>query len=137
MRRMNCGFVGLTQSSVEITDSPYCNLLLGNMRGNSSSLTIPPIPLSSPTPLARLGLNPHEVSRIAGAHTSEFFYKSRLGSRLASGWLDPLGQAICASTSVAENVEAMRALLKHCKPENLLDEWLARCGVGKPAKEAA
>jgi type IV secretory pathway VirB4 component len=78
MRRMNCGFVGLTQSSVEITDSPYCNLLLGNMPGK---LFFPDHSADTPivaTSLARLGLNPHEVSRIAGAHTGEFFYKSQM-----------------------------------------------------------
>jgi len=130
MRRMNCGFVGLTQSSVEITDSPYCNLLLGNMPGK---LFFPDHSADTPivsASLARLGLNPHEVGRIAGAHTGEFFYKSRLGSRLASAWLDPIGQAICASTSI-QSVEAMQELLKQCKPENLLDEWLAKCGIGK------
>jgi type IV secretion system protein VirB4 len=135
MRRMNCGFVGLTQSSVDITDSPHCNLLLGNMPGK---LFFPDSSADTPivaTSLARLGLNPHEVSRIAGAQTGEFFYKSKLGSRLASAWLDPLGQAICASTSI-QSVEAMQKLLKHCKPENLLEEWLALCGV-KPTKEAA
>ena len=131
MRRLNCGFVGFTQSSVEITKSPDCNLLLGNMPGK---LFFPDDSAATEivsNSLYRLGLNPQEVSRIAGAQIGEFFYKSSAGSRLASAWLGPIGQAICASTNY-ESVEAMQKLLKQCSPEHLLDEWLARCGVGKP-----
>jgi type IV secretory pathway VirB4 component len=131
MRRLNCGFVGFSQSSVEITESPYCNLMLGNMPGKlffpDDSAATPIVSAS----LSRLGLNPQEVSRIAGAKIGEFFYKSSQGSRLASAWLGPIGRAICASTNY-QSVEAMRELLKQCKPENLLDEWLRHCGVNNP-----
>jgi type IV secretion system protein VirB4 len=128
MRRLNCGFVGFTQSSVEITKSPDCNLLLGNMPGK---LFFPDDSAATPyvaESLYKLGLNPQEVRRIAGAQIGEFFYKSSLGSRLASCWLGPIGQAICASTSY-QDVEAMQQLLKECASENLLDAWLARQGI--------
>jgi type IV secretory pathway VirB4 component len=136
MRRMNCGFIGLTQSSVEITKSPDCNLLLGNMPGK---LFFPDDSADGPyvaESLSKLGLNPQEVRRIAGAQIGEFFYKSSLGSRLASCWLGPIGQAICASTSY-QDVEAMQQLLKQCTSDNLLNEWLAKHGIGKGSRRAA
>jgi type IV secretion system protein VirB4 len=136
MRRLNCGFIGLTQSSVEITKSPDCNLLLGNMPGK---LFFPDDSASTPyvaESLYKLGLNPQEVSRIAGAQIGEFFYKSSLGSRLASCVLGPIGQTICAATSYTD-VEAMQQLLMECSPENLLDEWLAKHGIGKASMKAA
>ena len=131
LRRRNCSFIGLTQSSVEITKSPDCNLLLGNMPGK---LFFPDDSADTSyvaESLYKLGLNPQEVRRIAGAQIGEFFYTSSLGARLASAWLGPIGQAICASTSY-QNVELMQQLLKECSSDNLLDEWLARQGVGKP-----
>ena len=135
MRRMNCAFLGFTQSSVEITKSPDCNLLLGNMPGK---LFFPDDSADTSyvaESLYKLGLNPQEVRRIAGAHIGEFFYKSSLGARLASAWLGPAGQAICASTSWSD-VEAMQQLLKECSPENLLDAWLTKRSAGVTAKAA-
>ena len=89
MRRMNCGFVGFTQSSVEITESPDCNLLLGNMPGK---LFFPDDSAATPI-VATLSTDSGSIrkksSRIAGAQIGEFFYKSSLGSRLASAWLGP------------------------------------------------
>ncbi len=79
--------------------------------------------------LYKLGLNPHEVRRIAGAQIGEFFYKSSLGARLAAASLGPVGQTICASTSYQE-VERMQALIKECSSGNLLNEWLAMHGIG-------
>jgi type IV secretory pathway VirB4 component len=133
MRRMNCGFVGFTQNSIDITKSPDCNLLLSNMPGKlffpDTAATTSYVAES----LYKLGLNPQEFSRIAGARIGEFFYKSSEGSRLASCLLGPIGQAICSSTDYRD-VEAMGQLLKECNPENLLDAWLAqRIGVRKAA----
>jgi type IV secretion system protein TrbE len=128
---MNCGFVGFTQNSIDITKSPDCNLLLSNMPGK---LFFPDTAASTSyvaESLYKLGLNPQEVSRIGGARIGEFFYKSSEGSRLASCLLGPIGQAICASTDYRD-VEAMQQLLKECSPENLLDAWLAqRIGARK------
>ncbi len=82
--------------------------------------------------LYKIGLNPHEVRRIAGAQVGEFFYKSSLGARLASAYLGPIGQAICASTSY-QSVERMTELVKQCRSdEGLLEQWL-----GKPSSKAA
>ena len=135
MRRKNCGFIGFTQSSIDITRSPDCNLLLANMPGKiffpDDSATTSYIAES----LYKLGLNPQEVSRIASAHVGEFFYKSSIGSRLAACSLGPIGQAICASTSW-QAVEAMQQLLKECSSENLLDAWLAKHGIGVTSKAA-
>jgi len=129
LRRRNCSFIGLTQSSVEITKSPDCNLLLGNMPGKiffpDDSAETSYVAES----LYKLGLNPHEVRRIAGAQIGEFFYKSTLGARLAAASLGPVGQTICGSTSYQE-VERMQALIKECSSGNLLNEWLAMHGIG-------
>jgi type IV secretory pathway VirB4 component len=130
-RRKNCSFIGLTQNSIDITQSPHCNLLLSNMPGK---LFFPDDSAETSyvaESLYKLGLNPQEVRRIAGAQVGEFFYKSSLGARLASAWLGPIGQAICASTSY-QSVEAMQELIKRCTSDNLLDEWLAKQGIGKP-----
>jgi type IV secretion system protein TrbE len=135
MRRKNCGFVGFTQSSIDITRSPDCNLLLGNMPGK---LFFPDDSASTSyvaESLSKLGLNPQEVRRIAGAHIGEFFYKSSIGSRLASCSLGPIGQAICASTSW-QAVEAMQQLLEECRSGNLLDAWLAKHGIRVTSKAA-
>jgi type IV secretion system protein VirB4 len=135
MRRKNCSFVGFTQSSIDITRSPDCNLLLGNMPGK---LFFPDDSASTSyvaESLSRLGLNPQEISHIATAHVGEFFYKSSIGSRLASCSLGSIGQAICASTSW-QAVEAMQELLKECRSGNLLDAWLAKHGIGVTSKAA-
>jgi type IV secretion system protein TrbE len=128
MRRQNCAFIGLTQNSVEITQSPHCTLLLSNM----------PIRLFFPDPSAKtplmaaslykMGLNPYEVTRIASAQRGEFFYKSSDGARLASARLGEIGQAICARTS-HNDVEAARTILKQCTDGEFLDTWLRAQGL--------
>jgi len=131
-RRKNCSFIGLTQNSIDITQSPHGNLLLSNMPGKiffpDDSAETSYVAES----LYKIGLNPHEVRRIAGAQVGEFFYKSSLGARLASAYLGPIGQAICASTSY-QSVERMTELVKQCRSdEGLLEQWL-----GKPSSKAA
>jgi type IV secretion system protein TrbE len=123
-RRLNCSFMRLTQSTVEILQSPYCNLMLGNMPG----LLLFPMDRTD-TPLMReglykMGLNDHEITRVAGANPGEFFYKSAIGARLASAWLGPIGRAICAATSY-QDVAHFREIRQQCTDrDQLLTAWL-------------
>jgi type IV secretion system protein VirB4 len=137
MRRGNCSFVGLTQNSVEITQSPHCTLLLSNMPGKlffPDPQAITPYIAES---LYKLGLNPHEVARIASAKLGEFLYKSAAGARLAACWLGPVGRAICASTSY-QAVEQARAILRQCADGDFLHAWLRSQGLSvSPTRQAA
>jgi type IV secretion system protein TrbE len=132
-RRLNCGFIGLTQSSIDITRSEYANLLLANMPGKlffaDDAASTPYVAES----LYKLGLNPHEVSRIASARLGEFFYKSSIGARLASIWLGTVGQAICARTSY-QDVEQARALFAQCPDGERLGAWLQAQGLSVSSK---
>lgn len=135
MRRANCGFVGLTQSSVEITKSENCNLLLGNMPGK---LFFPDDSVNTSYVIEsfyKLGLNEHEISRIASSQPGEFFYKSSLGSRLASCWLGPIGQAVCSKTSY-QDVERAKQLIEtgEFTSSSFLQQWLNSQGISMPTK---
>jgi type IV secretory pathway VirB4 component len=132
MRGLNCGFIGLTQSNVEIAKSPDCDLLLSNMPGKlffpDASITTSYLADS----YRRLGLNDHEITSIASAQLGQFFYKSTAGSRLASAWLGPTGQAICAATGY-QDVERARAILRQCTDGDFLHAWLRAHGLSMPA----
>jgi type IV secretory pathway VirB4 component len=132
LRRANCSFLGLTQSTAEIVKSLDYNLLLGNMPGlllfPMDRINTPPMRES----LYRMGLNEHEVTRVAGALPGEFFYKSSIGSRLASAWLGPVGQAICARTGY-QDIALWREVSQQCTDRSqLLPAWLKAQGIHLP-----
>jgi hypothetical protein len=132
-RRANCAFMGLTQSTAEILQSPYAKLMLSSMPG---LLVFPMDRVDTPLireSLERIGLNPQEIARVGAASIGEFFYKSSIGSRLASCSLGPVGRAICASTSY-QAVTRFKDLQSKCANSDLLSAWLktmeASCDVG-------
>jgi type IV secretory pathway VirB4 component len=66
-RRLNSGFVGCSQSTVEIAASPYCNLLLESMLGK---VFLPNYEVRNAyvrEAYYKLGLNPHETTIISNA----------------------------------------------------------------------
>jgi len=136
-RRLNCAFVGLTQSTAEIMQSLNYNLLMGNMPG----LVLFQMDRAD-TPLIRealykMGLNEHEVTRVAGAVPGQFFYKSSIGACLASAWLGPKGQAICASTSY-QDIARWREVSEQCTDRSqLLAAWLQAQSVHQPDESEA
>lgn len=122
-RRLNCAFVGLTQSNMEIIQSPLCNLMLGNMPGLLVfSMGRVDTPLMKES-LYKMGLNEHELDRVNQLSIGEFLYQSAIGSRVASAWLGPTGTAICASTSYQEVVR-FKELQARCSDSDLLYAWL-------------
>jgi type IV secretory pathway VirB4 component len=136
-RRLNCAFVGLTQSTGEIISSLNYNLLLGNMPG----LLLFQMDRAD-TPLIRealykLGLNEHEVTRVAGAVPGQFFYKSSIGACAASAWLGPNGKAICASTSY-QDITAWHQVAEQYPDRNQrLSAWLHAQSLHQPDAEEA
>jgi len=108
------------------------NLLLGHTPGlilfPMDRIDTPPMRES----LYRMGLNEHEVTRVASALPGEFFYKSRIGFRLASAWLGPVGQAICARTGY-QDIALWREVCQQCTDRaQLLPAWLQAQGIQLP-----
>ena len=128
-RRLNCSFMGLTQSTAEIMKSLDYNLLLGNMPG---LLLFPMDRVDTPLmreSLYRMGLNDHEISRITSLVPGEFFYQSSIGARAASAWLGPVGQAICARTNY-QDVTLARQIFERCSDrDERLSAWLEAQGL--------
>ncbi len=109
LRKKNTGFVGCTQSLIEIVNSPYRDLLLESCPGK----------ILLPNPEARgeyvreayhkLGLNEHEVSILGGASPQrQYYYRSPIGSRLFTLALGDLEKAVCAATG-HQDVQRARA----------------------------
>jgi type IV secretion system protein VirB4 len=125
LRKRNAGFVGCTQSLVEITNSPYRDLLLESCPGK----------ILLPNPEARgeyvreayykLGLNEHEVAIIAGATPQRhYYYRCPIGSRLFTLALGDVAKAICASTGY-QDVQRARAILAESPNGHFTDAWLS------------
>lgn len=124
LRKKNAGFVGCTQSLVEIASSPYRDLLLESCPGK----------ILLPNSEARgdyvreayykIGLNSHEIDLIATATPKrQYYFHSRLGTRLFNLNLGPVAQAICASTGLPD-VETARRLLEESDEHSFLNNWL-------------
>jgi type IV secretion system protein VirB4 len=117
LRRKRASFVGFTQSTVELTQSPYCNLLLESC---PSLILLPNHKANSiyaREAYLKLGVGPHEIRAISSAQPhAQYFLHTPLGSRLTGVKLGPIGQAICGSTSYAD-VKLFRAGYS-------LDEWV-------------
>jgi type IV secretion system protein TrbE len=125
LRKKNAGFVGCTQSLVEITNSPYRDLLLESCPGK----------VLLPNPEARgeyvreayykLGVNEHEVAIIASAAPQRhYYYRCPIGSRLFTLQLGDVAKAICASTGY-QDVQRARAILSESPNGHFIDAWLS------------
>ena len=129
LRKKNAGFIGCTQSLVEIANSRDRDLLLESCPGK----------VLLPNSEARgeyvrqsyfkLGLNTHEIDLIATATPQrQYYFHSRLGTRLFSLNLGPVARAICASTGLPD-VEAARHLLEESDSSTFLGNWLEDRGI--------
>jgi type IV secretory pathway VirB4 component len=125
LRKKNSGFVGCTQSLVEIVNSPYRDLLLESCPGK----------IFLPNSEARgeyvrenyfkLGINEHEVAIIANASPQrQYYYRSPIGSRLFTLTLGNVAKAICASTGY-QDVQRARRILAESPNGHFVDAWLS------------
>lgn len=129
LRKRNVGFIGCTQSLVEITNSPYRDLLLESCSGKVFLLNAEARGEYVREGYYCLGLNPHEVTIIAEARPRrEYYFRSSIGSRLFNLELDDVGKAICASTGYPQVVRA-RQILAESPPNMFFDNWLQECGI--------
>jgi len=130
LRKKNCSFVGVTQSLVEIVNSPDRDLLLENLPGH----------IFLPNHAARgayvsenylkIGVSEHEIASITRGSIGDFLYKSAAGTRAATCLLGPAGQAVCASTSYTAGLTA-RGLL--AEGGDFCARWLQEQGVHVPS----
>jgi type IV secretion system protein TrbE len=126
LRKKNAGFVGCTQSLVEIVNSPYRDLLLESCPGK----------VFLPNSEARgeyvreayykLGLNAHEIDIVANATPQKhYYYRAPIGSRLFALALGDVSRTICASTGYRDVQLARRVLAESPNIETFVDNWLA------------
>ncbi|HJU09386.1 MAG TPA: hypothetical protein VJ728_00845 [Candidatus Binataceae bacterium] len=122
LRRLNCSFIGATQSTVEIANSPIRQLLIDNM---GAMIFLPNHRATNPDAtdaLYRLGVTENEIACIASAvPRRELLYKSAYGSRKVVIQSGPLGEAIVGSTDTL-NVQLARELIKNGRFS--LTDWL-------------
>lgn len=124
-RRKLCGIIGCSQSLIEITQSPLCNLLVESM----------PLRIFLPNNAAAssqirdkyldLGVSEHEAGIIAsGTPHQDFLFTCPEGARVGQLILDPVGQAICAATG-DRDVQEAKHIWEECQnSEEFLDKWL-------------
>jgi type IV secretion system protein TrbE len=126
IRRLNGGFIGATQSTVEIANSPIRQLLKDNM---GAMVFLPNHRATNPDAmdaLFKLGVTHNEVACIARAiPRQQLLYKSPQGSRIVSIAAGPLGQAIVGATDTL-NVQLARELVKDGRLD--LQQWLKAKG---------
>jgi type IV secretion system protein VirB4 len=124
LRRRNTGFVGCTQSLVEIVNSPYRDLLLESCPGK---VFLPNFEINSDyvrESYYKMGLNPHETTIIGNARPRrEYYFRSSIGSRLFTLELDDVAKAICAATGYTD-VSQARLILSESPGELFFDAWL-------------
>ena len=129
LRKKNAGFVGCTQSLVEIVNSPYRDLLLESCPGK---VFLPNSEASGEyvrEAYHKLGLNGHQIDLIANATPHKhFYYRCPIGSRLFVLVLGDVARAICASTGYRDVQMARRVLSESPNSETFLDNWLASQG---------
>jgi type IV secretory pathway VirB4 component len=135
IRRQNGGFIGATQSTVEIANSPIRQLLIDNM---GAMVFLPNHRATNPDAmdaLFKLGVTQNEIACIARAvPRQQLLYKSAQGSRIVSIEAGPLGQAIVGSTDTL-NVRLARDLVKDSKLS--LNDWLEAKGQPRVHQSAA
>ncbi|MBV8357545.1 MAG: hypothetical protein JO189_06355 [Deltaproteobacteria bacterium] len=126
LRKKNAGFIGCTQSLVEIVNSPYRDLLLESCPGK---VLLPNAEARGEyvrEAYFKLGLNAHEIDLIANATPQKhYYYRCPIGSRLFSLTLGDTGRAICASTGYRDVQLARRILAESPNSDAFLDNWLA------------
>jgi type IV secretion system protein VirB4 len=126
LRKKNAGFVGCTQSLVEIVNSPYRDLLLESCPGKVFLPNAEARGEYVREAYYKLGLNSHEIDLIANATPHKHYYfRSSIGSRLFTLGLGDLGRAICASTGYRDVQLARRVLAESPNHEAFIDNWLA------------
>ena len=126
LRKKNAGFVGCTQSLVEIVNSPYRDLLLESCPGK---VLLPNAEARGEyvrEAYFKLGLNAHEIDLIANATPQKhYYYRCPIGSRLFSLTLGDTGCAICTSTGYRDVQLARHILAESPNSDAFLDNWLA------------
>jgi type IV secretion system protein TrbE len=126
-KRGGC-FVGATQSTTEVVNSPSCNLLLENCPGK---IFFPNAELKSGNAevrheYQRLGLPEHLITLIGSSRRKQhFLYRGSEHSRLVTLRLGSVAKRICGATNW-KDVREFRELLAHSNNGNLLSSWLAR-----------
>jgi type IV secretory pathway VirB4 component len=135
IRRQNGGFIGATQSTVEIANSPIRQLLIDNM---GAMVFLPNHRATNPDAmdaLFKLGVKQNEIACIARAvPRQQLLYKSAQGSRIVSIEAGPLGQAIVGATDTL-NVQLARELVKDGRLD--LQQWLKAKGQSSLHQSAA
>jgi type IV secretion system protein VirB4 len=130
LRKKNAGFVGSTQSLVEIVNSPYRDLLLESC---PSKVLLPNAEARGEyvrEAYFKLGLNRHEIDLIANATPQKhYYYRAPIGSRLFALALGTMGRAICAATGYRDVQLARSVLSESPNTSTFLDNWLATQGV--------
>jgi type IV secretion system protein TrbE len=122
-RRLNCGFVGFTQSLAELLKNEDAQLLLESFKGK----------IWLPNAAAKgefvrnmyrgIGVNEHTITSIASAKPrSEYIYDSEIGTRKFRLDLGDIAKAICGSTGYPD-VQRARTILAE-SPNEFLDAWL-------------
>lgn len=134
-RRNNCSFIGATQTTEEIANSPIRRVLIDNM---GAMVFLPNHRATNPDTreaLYRFGVRDNEIACIASAQPQrELVYKSAEGTRKARIDATPLIQAIVGSSDIA-NVNLARSLIKDGKLD--LNDWLRAKGISGLSQLAA
>jgi type IV secretion system protein TrbE len=128
VRRRNGGLIIASQSLLEIVNSPYRDLLLESCPGK---IFLPNAEVHNPDAAFsreqyyKLGLSPHEVDIIGNATPQrQYYYRSRVGSRLFNLTLGDVGKAICAATGY-KDVQRARQIFAESPNGHFLDAWLS------------
>jgi type IV secretion system protein TrbE len=128
-RRLNCSFLGCTQSIVEVAKSPIRDILLDQM---AALVFLPNKRAKDPLmaqALADLGLTPNEIACIASAvPRSELIIKTKKGVRKVRIKLGPVAQALVGSTAYPDVLRA-RQIFAQTPKEHRIDAWLREKGI--------
>ena len=133
LRKKNAGFVGCTQSLIEIVNSPYRDLLLESCPGKVFLPNAEARGEYVREAYFKLGLNAQEIALISNATPQKhYYYRCPIGSRLFSLALGDTGRAICAATGYKSVELARRVLAESPNTEAFIDNWLAGNGDELP-----
>jgi type IV secretion system protein TrbE len=123
-RRLNCGFVGFTQSLAELLKNEDCNLLLESFKGK---IWLPNAAAKGEfvrNMYRNIGVYEHTITSIASAKPrAEYIYDSEIGTRKFKLDLGDIAKAICGSTGYPD-VQRARTILAESPDGQFLDNWL-------------